>query len=262
MQLDFYQVDAFTDTPFAGNPAMVYCLERWLSDALMQRIANEHNLAETAFVVAEGGGWRIRWFTPVAEVSLCGHATLAAAHVLRLIYLAAASPMVFHSRSGELRVTEERGRLWLDLPAETLVEEGVSLGVQRALGGDIVDVLGGKHLLVVLPSEQHVVACRPDATALAQLPWPGVIITARGNQHDFVSRVFAPQLGIAEDSVTGSAHCALVPYWSERLNKTSLRARQCSVRGGELWCRLEGDRVVVGGDATLIAKGQLLTGLP
>ncbi|MFF7709541.1 PhzF family phenazine biosynthesis isomerase [Pseudomonas sp. NPDC007930] len=259
MQLDFFQVDAFTEAPFSGNPAMVYCLSHWLADALMQRIANEHNLAETAFVVPEGQGWRIRWFTPLTEVPLCGHATLAAAHVLRVIHQVDAAVMLFHSHSGELRVSEEQGRLWLDLPAEHLIEEGVSLGVQRAVGGDVVDVLGGKHLLVVLPSEQHVRDCQPDFAAIAQLPWPGVIITARGEQHDFVSRFFAPQLGIAEDSVTGAAHCALVPYWSQRLNKTRLRARQCSVRGGELWCRFEGDRVVLGGDATLVAKGQLLT---
>ncbi|MBD1550614.1 PhzF family phenazine biosynthesis protein [Pseudomonas typographi] len=262
MQLDFYQVDAFTDTPFTGNPAIIYCLGSWLGDGLMQRIANEHHLAETAFVVPEGAGWRIRWFTPVVEVPLCGHATLAAAHVLRVIHHADIAPMVFQSRSGELRVSEERGRLWLDMPAETLAEKGVSLGAQRALGGDIVDVLDGKNLVVVLPTEQHVLACRPDFGAIAQLPWPGVVVTARGEQHDFVSRYFAPQLGIFEDPATGSTHCALVPYWSERLNKTSLRARQCSARGGELWCRLEGERVIVGGDATLVAKGQLLTGLP
>lgn len=258
MALDYFQVDAFSDRPFAGNPAIVYRLESWLPDAQMQRIANEHNLAETAFIVPQPGGWRIRWFTPSTEVPLCGHATLAAAHVLRTLGGVTDATLLFDSASGPLPVTHDEGRLWLDMAADPLQEEGVSLAVQRALGVDVVDVLSGSDLLVVLESEEAVRHCRPDMNALAQLGWPGVNITARGVHHDFVSRCFAPRLGIPEDPVTGSAHRALAPYWAGRLSKNNLHARQVSARGGEVWCRLQGERVMVGGHATLVAHGRLL----
>ncbi|WP_460157708.1 PhzF family phenazine biosynthesis protein [Pseudomonas sp. S2_H10] len=260
MQLEFHQVDAFSNQPFGGNPAMVYRLDTWLADELMQKIAAEHNLAETAFVVREGQGWHIRWFTPTTEVPLCGHATLASAYVLFEIYKEPVERLDFTCKSGPLSVTREGGRLWLDFP--TIVPTPVSdtLAIERALGVNVVEVLASNELFVVLESEQAVLDCKPDMVALAKLPWLGAIVTARGSQHDFVSRYFAPAIGINEDPVTGSTHCLLIPYWSERLGKSSLTACQRSARGGELFCRLEGDRVKIGGDATLVARGTLMLG--
>jgi PhzF family phenazine biosynthesis protein len=260
MQLEFHQVDAFSNQPFGGNPAMVCRLDTWLADELMQKIAAEHNLAETAFVVREGQGWHIRWFTPTTEVPLCGHATLASAYVLFEIYKEPVERLDFTCKSGPLSVTREGGRLWLDFP--TIVPTPVSdtLAIERALGVNVVEVLASNELFVVLESEQAVLDCKPDMVALAKLPWLGAIVTARGSQHDFVSRYFAPAIGINEDPVTGSTHCLLIPYWSERLGKSSLTACQRSARGGELFCRLEGDRVKIGGDATLVASGTLMLG--
>ncbi len=252
MQLEFHQVDAFSSRPFSGNPAVVYRLDAWLADELMQMIATEHNLSETAFVVREGEAWRIRWFTPSVEVALCGHATLAAAHVLFEVYDEPGERLEFISRSGALRVNREDERLVLDFPAQYPSEVGSTVELEQALGLPPVDVLGSTDkLLVLLESEEAVRACRPDFAALARLPWRGVIVTARGLQKDFVSRFFAPAMGVDEDPVTGSAHCSLIPYWAQRLNKLSLTAQQCSARGGELWCRLEGERVSIAGHAVL-----------
>lgn len=260
MPLDYHLVDVFSERPFGGNPAIVYRLERWLPDDLLQRIAAEHNQSHTAFVAREGSAWRLRSFTPTLELSSVGDAALAAAHVLQLIYAEAADTLEFLSRGGPTSVSRENGRLWLDLPAQYPDEEGVSLDVQRALGVDIVDVLGANELFVVLESEQAVRDCRPDHSALAGLMWAGLVVTARGEQHDFVSRFFAPRLGIAEDAVTASTHGSLAPYWARRLGKSSLSAYQCSRRGGQLACRLMRDRVLVGGHVTLIASGRLLAG--
>ncbi|MBU6961137.1 PhzF family phenazine biosynthesis protein [Pseudomonas sp. CVAP len=260
MQLAFHQVDAFSDQPFSGNPAMVYRLDAWLADELMQKIAAEHNLAETAFVVREAQGWRIRWFTPTTEVPLCGHATLASAYVLFEVYKEPVERLDFISKSGPLSVSREGERLWLDFPAIEPGKVDVTLDVQRALGVQAVEVLGSNELFVVLESEQAVIDCQPDMVALAKLPWPGAIVTAPGSRHDFVSRYFAPAIGINEDPVTGSTHCSLIPYWSQRLDKSSLTAYQCSARGGALFCRLEGDRVKIGGNATLVASGTLMVG--
>lgn len=260
MQLAFHQVDAFSDRPFSGNPAMVYRLDSWLSDELMQKIAGEHNLAETAFVVREAQGWRIRWFTPTTEVPLCGHATLASAYVLFEIYKEPAERLEFISQSGPLSVSRESGRLWLDFPTKAVGAVAVHAEVERALGVKALEVLGSNELFVVLESEQAVLDCQPDMVALAKLPWLGAIVTARGLRHDFVSRYFAPAIGINEDPVTGSTHCLLIPYWARQLDKTRLTAYQCSARGGELFCRLEGERVKIGGDATLVASGTLILG--
>ncbi|WP_426234475.1 PhzF family phenazine biosynthesis protein [Pseudomonas sp. TWP3-2] len=260
MQLEFHQVDAFSDRPFSGNPAMVYRLDAWLADELMQKIAAEHNLAETAFLVREGQAWHVRWFTPTTEVPLCGHATLASAYVLFEIYKETAERLDFISKSGPLSVSREEGRLWLDFPVIELSEVDMAQDVERALGVAAVEVLGSNELFVVLESEQAVLDCTPDMVALAKLPWLGAIVTARGDQHDFVSRYFAPAIGINEDPVTGSTHCSLIPYWSKRLGKISLTACQRSARGGELVCRLEGDRVKIGGHATLVASGTLMLG--
>ncbi|MFT0868832.1 PhzF family phenazine biosynthesis protein [Pseudomonas sp. CAM1A] len=258
MHLHFHQVDAFSDRPFAGNSAMVYHLEQWLDDALMQQIAAEHNLAETAFVVAEGEGYRIRWFTPATEVPLCGHATLASAHVLFEVYGAQKPRLHFQSLSGPLSVTREEGRLWLDFPRIDPQPLAEPAAVAEALGCEVQEVYQTKELLVVLASEQAVRACAPDMVALARLPGLGVIVTAPGEEHDFVSRYFAPSIGIPEDPVTGSIHCSLIPYWAARLGKSQLHAYQRSARGGELFCRLEGERVKIGGQARLVASGTLM----
>lgn len=257
MQLEFQQIDAFSDQPFAGNPAMVYRLDAWLDDALMQQIAAEHNLAETAFVVREAQGWRIRWFTPATEVPLCGHATLASAYVLFELYGEPGPRIEFLSRSGPLSVTREGGLLWLDFPLRSPRRQADAEQVAQILGARVIDLQGAHELLAVLESEQAVRDCRPDLAALAKLPWPGVIVTARGERYDFVSRYFAPAIGIDEDPVTGSTHCCLTPYWAQQLDKQQLSAFQCSARGGELFCRLEGERVKIGGHARLIASGRL-----
>ncbi|MGY4659843.1 PhzF family phenazine biosynthesis protein [Pseudomonas chlororaphis] len=257
MQLEFHQVDAFSDRPFSGNPAMVYRLQGWPADELMQNIAAEHNLAETAFVVREPQGWRIRWFTPTTEIALCGHATLASAHVLFEVYGEPGPRIDFICQSGSLSVSREGAQLWLDFPVRAPRAIDGREQLERVLGTRVVALLGANELFAVLESEQAVLDCQPDMAALAKLPWPGAIVTAQGNQHDFVSRYFAPAIGINEDPVTGSTHCALIPYWAERLDKTSLTAYQRSTRGGALFCRLEGERVKIGGQATLVASGKL-----
>lgn len=266
MPLDFHQVDAFTDQPFAGNPAMVYRLDTWLDEALMQRIAAEHNLAETAFVVKEGEVWHIRWFTPTSEVPLCGHATLASAKVLFDLYHEAGDVLQFTCKSGALRVTRQGERLELDFPVRPLVPVAAALqaDVERALDQPAQQVLAllnadgsVQELMVVLGGEAQVREFAPDLPALAALPGLGVLITGAGERHDFVSRYFAPAIGIDEDPVTGSTHCMLVPYWAERLGRSELSAFQCSARGGELHCRLQGDRVKIAGNARHIASGQL-----
>lgn len=266
MSLAFHQVDAFTDQPFAGNPAMVYRLDAWLDEALMQRIAGEHNLAETAFVVKEGDAWRIRWFTPVSEVPLCGHATLASAKVLFDLYHEPGETLDFICLSGPLRVSRRDDRLELDFPVRRAAPVAAELraAVERAMGRTLEQVLAlanadgsAQELVAVLASEAAVRDFAPNLPALVGLPGLGVLITAPGERHDFVSRYFAPAVGIDEDPVTGSTHCILVPYWAERLGRDELSAFQCSARGGELHCRLDGERVKIAGHARHIASGRL-----
>ncbi|GLK88226.1 PhzF family phenazine biosynthesis protein [Pseudomonas turukhanskensis] len=258
MSLDFHQIDAFTQRPFAGNPAIVYRLDAWLDEARMQAIAAEHNLAETAFVVKEGAVWHIRWFTPACEVPLCGHATLASAFALFELHGETAPQLDFICQSGALSVSREGQRLVLDFPSLPGQRIEASAAIKAAVNGPVVEVHDtGKELLVVLENEQQVRECQPDLGAVATLPWLGMIVTAPGEQHDFVSRYFAPAIGIDEDPVTGSIHCSLIPYWAARLQKTQLNAFQCSARGGEWFCRLDGDRVKIAGNAVLVASGRL-----
>ncbi|MGG2396518.1 PhzF family phenazine biosynthesis protein [Pseudomonas sp. SH1-B] len=268
MPLEFHQVDAFTDQPFAGNPAIVYRLDTWLDEELMQRIAAEHNLAETAFMVKEGEAWHIRWFTPTSEVPLCGHATLAAAKVLFDIYREPAEALHFTCISGALQVSRLGERLQLDFPvrrAESVTQD-LHDQARTALGVELEQVLALRNvdgsvqeLMVVLGGERDVRNLQPDLAALATLPGLGVLVTGAGQQHDFVSRYFAPSIGIDEDPVTGSTHCILMPYWVERLGRVTLSAFQCSARGGELLCSLQGERVKIAGHARHIATGQLMT---
>lgn len=266
MPLEFHQVDAFAAQPFAGNPAMVYRLDAWLDQALMQRIAAEHNLAETAFVVKEGSVWHIRWFTPGSEVPLCGHATLATAKVLFDLYHEPGEALDFTCLSGPLRVTRQGERLELDFPVRPSVSVAPALHteVEAALGRPAREVRAlhnpdgsVQELLAVLASEAEVRAFVPNLSALAALPGLGVLISAPGERHDFVSRYFAPAIGIDEDPVTGSTHCILVPYWARQLGRETFKAYQCSARGGELHCQLQGERVKIAGQARHVASGQL-----
>ena len=247
--LRMYQVDAFADRVFSGNPAAVVPLEAWLPDALMQAIAAENNLAETAFFAPEGNGYRLRWFTPLAEVDLCGHATLASADVLYRLLGYSAAAVTFESRSGPLVVSRQGDLYAMDFPALGLEPSTPSPILVEALGVAPVDALRSMDHVVVLEREAQVRALAPDLSKLRALDLRGVCVTAPGDEVDFVSRFFAPNLGVDEDPVTGSAHCALAPYWAPRLGKTAMVARQLSPRGGTVQCDLRGDRVTLRGRA-------------
>ena len=255
MRLPIFQVDAFADRAFAGNPAAVVPLERWPDDATLQAIAAENNLAETAFFAPEGRAFRLRWFTPTVEVDLCGHATLASAHVLWTRLGAPDGRLSFLTRSGELIVTREGERIVLDFPALPGAPAALPAGLAEALGATPRALLKATDLLCVLDRAADVAALAPDFRSLARFETRGVIATAPGEDCDFVSRFFAPRAGIDEDPVTGSAHCTLIPYWSRRLGRTSLVARQISKRGGTLWCEDRGSRVAIAGQATLFLEG-------
>lgn len=248
MRIPLYQVDAFADGPFTGNPAAVCPLDGWLPAETMQAIAAQNNLAETAFFVAEGEGWRLRWFTPTVEVDLCGHATLAAAHVIFTALTSEQQRVLFHTeKAGDLAVTRDGELLALDFPAWPPEPCAAPPGLGVALGRQPVMVLAARDYLAVYDAEGDVASLAPDFVALARLG-RSVIATAPGSTEiDFVSRFFAPAMGVDEDPVTGSAHCMLIPYWAGRLGRTRLRARQLSRRGGSLACELRGDRVAIAG---------------
>jgi PhzF family phenazine biosynthesis protein len=259
MRLPIHQIDAFASRPFEGNPAAVLPLQQWLPDALMQSIALENNLSETVFLVKEPEGWRIRWFTTVTEVDLCGHATLASAWLILNELEPGAHKVDFQSRSGPLSVAREGDRLVLDFPsrpgrpAPELMEP-----VTHALGVRPIEVRLARDLMAVLPDEAAVRAVKPDMEALSGLPCMGTLVTAPSQTWDFVSRCFFPGDGVPEDPVTGSAHCTLIPYWAERLGKKQLRAFQASARGGELACEFVGDRVRIRGQAVKVLEGHFL----
>lgn len=261
VRLPIYQVDAFADTVFAGNPAAVVPLESWLPDETLLSIAAENNLAETAFFVRQGDGCELRWFTPTLEIDLCGHATLATAFVLSTIVEPGRSRWEFATRkAGTLTVTRDGDLFTLDFPSrppEPLAD--VPSGLLAALGGPApVTVLTSRDILVVYEDEATVRALDPDMSALARVDAFAVCVTAPGTSGvDFVSRFFAPAGGIAEDPVTGSAHCTLIPYWAKRLGKERMEARQVSARGGSLSCELVGDRVKIAGKAVLYLEGAI-----
>ncbi|HSG58603.1 MAG TPA: PhzF family phenazine biosynthesis protein [Woeseiaceae bacterium] len=256
MKIPLYQVDAFASRAFEGNPAAVCPLQAWLPDGLMQAIAAENNLSETAFFVAEGGGYAIRWFTPEAEVELCGHATLASAFVVFNELGFDGDTVVFDSRSGPLPVTRDADRLTLDFPAQPPEACATPPEVEAAFGGiRPVECLRSADLLVVLGSAGEVRSASPDIGQLARVPARGIIITAADTEYDFVARFFAPAVGIPEDPVTGSAYTQLAPYWAARTGKTRFHARQVSRRGGDVTCELAGDRVLITGRAVKILAG-------
>jgi PhzF family phenazine biosynthesis protein len=259
MKIPLYQVDAFTSDVFKGNPAAVCFLERWLDDRLLQSIAAENNLSETAFLVPGEKDFELRWFTPVTEVALCGHATLASAHVLFEILDWRESAIRFRTRkSGELTVTRNTRLLEMDFPARPPIPQEIPPRLDAALGAPArAAFTSAEDLLVVLPDEVAVRDLTPDMGALGRIENRGIIVTARGDKSDFVSRFFAPQVGIPEDPVTGSAHCVLIPYWAGVLGKRELHALQVSRRGGELFCKEEGDRVKIAGRAVLYLEGEI-----
>jgi PhzF family phenazine biosynthesis protein len=255
-RLPFFQIDAFAERAFTGNPAAVIPLQTWLPDDVMQAIAIENNLAETAFIVREPSGWRIRWFTTLAEIDLCGHATMASAWVVFHELEPDLQKIEFQSRSGALTVDREGDDLVLDFPsrpgrpAPELIEP-----LERALGVRPRDVMLARDVLAILKDETTVRSVQPDFEALKALPGLGVLVSAPGLTHDCVSRCFFPGDAMQEDPVTGSAHCTVIPYWAKRLQKTRLRAIQASARSGELRCELVGDRVRMGGRAIKVIEG-------
>ncbi len=259
MRLPIYQVDAFTDSLFGGNPAAVCPLPEWLPDATMQAIAAENNLAETAFFVREGNDYGLRWFTPTVEVDLCGHATLASGHVVFRFLEPQRQNVNFRTlKAGTLSVARHADKLVMDFPARPAVPVAPPPGLFAALGGKPREVLGARDLLVVYDSAAEVAALKPDLDALAKVECWAAVVTAPGEDGvDFVSRFFAPRQGVPEDPVTGSSHCTLTPYWAQRLGKTELEARQLSRRGGALHCTLDGARVRIAGRAVLYLEGQI-----
>jgi len=258
MTIPVYQVDAFTMGPFSGNPAAVCPLDAWLDDDTMQAIAAENNLSETAFIVAGDKSYGLRWFTPAIEVDLCGHATLAAAYVVLDHLQPERDSVLFDTISGELMVTRDGDRLSMDLPARMAKPVAVSGALSDALGEAPSEVHESRDILAVYEDEATVRRLSPDQAKLLVLDEGlGVIVTARGNEVDFVSRFFVPKAGIAEDPVTGSAHCTLVPFWAERLGRSQLVAHQVSSRGGELHCEHRGDRVILSGQCTLYLTGNI-----
>jgi PhzF family phenazine biosynthesis protein len=259
MKLNIYQVDAFAEKVFKGNPAAIIPLEDWIDEKLMQQIAMENNLSETAFIVKIDAGYHIRWFTPEYEIDLCGHATLASAYVIKNFLEPHVQEINFTTqKAGVLKAFAKEGVYTLDFPSRMPQACEVpdkllpSLNISTA-----VEILRSRDYFVVLPNEEAVLNCEPDYTLMKELDTIGVIVTAKGHEADVVSRCFYPGAGIPEDPVTGSAHCNIVPYWSEKLNKTKLFCKQLSPRGGDLQCELQGDRVLMSGKCALFMQGQL-----
>jgi PhzF family phenazine biosynthesis protein len=255
--IPLFQIDAFSGTLFSGNPAAVCPLDQWLDDATLQAIAAENNVSETAFFVRRGNGYDLRWFTPTMEVDLCGHATLASASAIFQFLDPSKESVDFHTKSGRLTVRRAGDLLSMDFPSRPPAPCPVPAGLAEALGKAPVEAGLSRDLMAVFADEEEVRSMQPDMTLLARLPYFAVIVTAPGRDADFVSRFFAPRGGIPEDPVTGSAHCTLVPYWSQRLGKTNLRALQVSARGGELFCEDCGDRVAIAGRAVRFLEGTI-----
>lgn len=259
MTLPIYQADAFTNKLFGGNPAAVVPLKNWLTANEMQKIAAENNLAETAFFVAKNDDFELRWFTPELEIDLCGHATLATAHIIFSELGYTKNSIHFHTlKAGTLIVTKNNNLYTLDFPSRPATPCPMPNGLLNAIGGtNPIGVLTSRDIMLVYETEAEVIALQPDFAALAKIDLLGVIATAKGDNSDFVSRFFAPSAGINEDPVTGSAHCNLIPYWAQKLGKNKLHAYQISARRGELWCEMKEDRVLMSGEAVTYLKGEI-----
>lgn len=259
MKIPYYQVDAFTSSVFSGNPAGVCLLDEWPADDILQSIAAENNLSETAFVVEEGDRYGLRWFTPAIEVDLCGHATLASAFVLLEYAIPSQDRVTFNSKSGDLSVARLDDMLAMDFPSRPAKPCPVPDRLVKAFGQMPSETrFSSRDCMAVFDTEEQVYNLQPNMQELCEIDAMGIIVTAPGMRSDFVSRFFAPRAGISEDPVTGSAHSTLVPYWAERLNKTTLHALQISARGGELFCENRGDRVQIAGKAALYLQGTIV----
>jgi PhzF family phenazine biosynthesis protein len=259
MTIPIYQADAFTSQLFGGNPAAVCPLTNWLPDETMQKIAAENNLAETAYFVKTDTGYHLRWFTPELEIDLCGHATLASAHIIFTELGYTGEAIHFSTeKAGTLIVTRNADRYTLDFPSRPPYPAEMPEGLLEGLGNKAPkEVMRSRDYFLVYESEQDIVEMEPNHFALSKINAIGVIVTAPGKTVDFVSRFFAPACGVPEDPVTGSAHCNLIPYWAEKLGKTQLHAYQLSARKGELWCEYKGDRVLMSGNAVTYLKGEI-----
>lgn len=258
MKLPLYQADAFASGLFKGNPAAIVPLQKWLSNETMQQIAMENNLSETAFFIPENNHFHIRWFTPKAEVKLCGHATLATAHILFNELNYPGDLLEFESLSGILTVKKSGDKLQLDFPADFAQEVEPVDVFAEALGAQPTKTLKGRtDYLLLFDSEETIKNLQPNIQLLLSTNARGIMVTAKGNEVDFVSRFFAPSVGVNEDPVTGSAHTTLIPFWANRLNKNELTALQLSARGGQLWCTLSGDRVFIAGKAVTYLRGEI-----
>ena len=260
MNLQIFQVDAFTSEPLSGNPAAVCPLTEWLDDETMLKIAAENNLSETAFFVKRNDDYEIRWFTPMVEINLCGHATLATSFVIfNCLNLEERQIKFYSNRSGDLSVEKQGDILVLDFPKYDLSEGETPANLAEAVGKTPKQFweTQGNMAMLLYETEDDIKNLEPDMSALSKLAFDEVIVTAQGTNADFVSRLFAPRIGIPEDPVTGATHCSLIPYWAGRLGKEKLYARQLSKRGGELFCELSGDRVKIGGNAALYLKGEI-----
>jgi PhzF family phenazine biosynthesis protein len=259
MLLSLYHVDAFAEKVFKGNPAAVVPLHEWLEDDVMQKIAMENNLSETAFFVKTDDGYHLRWFTPANEIDLCGHATLGAAYIIKNFVEPPVQEISFSTeKAGLLKVTIHEGMYTLDFPARMPQACEPPKELLESLGNPTaIEVLRSRDYFVVLPDEQAVLNIEPDFNLLSTIETVGVIVTAKGHEADAVSRCFYPALGIPEDPVTGSAHCNIVPYWSEKLGKTELFCKQLSARGGDLVCEFAGDRVLMSGKCVLYMRGEI-----
>ena len=258
MKLPIYQIDAFASKAFEGNPAAICPLQKWLADEVMQSIAEENNLSETAFIVPTKNGFHIRWFTPTTEVDLCGHATLAAAFVIFNELNYKHESISFESKSGILTVIKKEALLVMDFPAQPPILCDLPNEIKHAFGVKPIECLKSEDYIVVLKNETDVLNAEPKLELLNNIDLRGVIITAQSDNYDFVSRCFAPKYGINEDPVTGSAHTQLTPYWEKKLNKKMLHAKQLSRRGGELFCESLGERVTIAGSAVKYLQGEII----
>ena len=257
MRIPYFQINAFTSSAFGGNPAGVCLLPSWLPDPALQSIAAENDLSETAFLVRRGNVFELRWFTPAVEVDLCGHATLASAFALFFEQGYREKSIQFETKSGRLTASRRNLLVELDFPSRPPTPCPVPEKLLEGLGSKPAEVLRSRDYLAVFDSPAEVAALKPNFALLRELDTLGIIVTARDSQADFVSRFFAPAAGIDEDPVTGSAHCTLIPFWSERLGKQEMSAKQISKRGGELYCRLSGDRVGIAGNAVAYLRGEI-----
>ena len=258
MKIPIYQVDAFTSNIFEGNPAAVCPLKEWINENTMQNIAQENNLSETAFFVRRDNDFEIRWFTPLAELDLAGHPTLASAHIILKELSIDLDKLIFRTKINDtLNVTRNDNKYLMDFPSrEPEIDNNIDQ-ITEALGSKPKELYRHRDAVAVFDTEEEVKSIYPNMEKLKNLEYPAVIVTARGNNVDFVSRNFAPKLGIPEDPVTGSAHCELIPYWSKVLNKKELLAHQISQRGGKLYCTHNGDRVTIGGEAVTFLRGEI-----